>query len=227
MSSEEDRRTRYKNNFQYFATLPPVPHTPIDGTDMKVTHTAATSQSPSAVRAPPSIPLPHIEHQTTSDERREVALVEEERKLVLPVLPPPPASMMQLETRDEVLMQLADEKKKTRRMGSAIDTLREELERMRIARDEDLALQRKMHVVELKQREEQLERQEEDRRAYDALKAEMMKMTLQLTALTAAKKEPHYSTAIEKKPKPAAAAKPALKSVRTKTVYTTATKKQF
>lgn len=134
--------------------------------------------------------------------------------------------MMQLEARDEVLMQLDAEKKKTRRMGCALDTLREELERMRIARDEDLALQRKMHVIELKQREEQLERQEEDRRAYDALKAEMMKLTLQLTALTA-KKEPHYSTAIEKKPKPAAAAKPALKSVRTKTVYTTATKKQF
>lgn len=56
LREEEARRTRYKNNYQHFASLPPVPHTPIDGIDMKVTHTAATSQSPSAVRTPSSIP---------------------------------------------------------------------------------------------------------------------------------------------------------------------------
>jgi hypothetical protein len=57
MSSEdEDRRARYKRNYQHFATLPHVPHTPLDGTGCAKPgcNTAATLQSPSAVCLPPA-----------------------------------------------------------------------------------------------------------------------------------------------------------------------------
>ena len=169
-----------------------------------------------------------------------------ERKWDLPALPKVPATMIQPEIPVNELWQQFKEEK--RYMKRAFDAMRDDLVRTKQTYEEELLRQRRQHLTDCKgyekAYEEELERhkkqEEESRRSYEALKAEMSRLTLQVGALAAKKEPPHYQSPIKKKVVAAAAAEPPKvvaeppksakatpRSVRTKTVYTKQTKKQF
>jgi chromosome segregation ATPase len=159
---------------------------------------------------------------------------------VLPALPIAPVTTIQPEVPfDDVVQQLKEAKRDNRRMESAIDSLRDDLELAKKDHEEKLLHQRKQHLIDCKAYERALEeelqrhkkQEEEAHRSYEEMRAEMSRLTLQIGALTVKKQPPHYQSPIKKEKKVVLAAveppKATPRTVRTKTVYTKQTKKQF